>query len=211
MQGIVVSESSIAAKAIAQALQSCFNGVRRFARLADIAPALNGDATFLLYDVSRPAEDVEALLQFMERASPSCRVIVLTKETHSLRDFEPLIGRVNAILPFSTELEEIALVARLVCSDLFLLPSKMLPFLQAPKVRLASNAITARLTEREMSVLALIAEGASNKVIARKLGNNDTTVRVHVRSVLRKLGVNNRTQAALLVMQNAGVPKNLAA
>jgi DNA-binding NarL/FixJ family response regulator len=211
MRGIVVSESSIVAKAIDQTLQGWLDGVRRFARLADIAPALKGDASLLVYDVGRPAEDVEALLQFMETPPPSCRVIVLTKATHSLRDFEPLVGRVNAILPFSAELEEIALVARLVCSDLFLLPSTMLPFLQAPRVRLPSNAPTARLTEREMSVLELIAEGASNKVIARKLGNNDTTVRVHVRSVLRKLGVNNRTQAALLVTQNATVPANVAA
>lgn len=55
----------------------------------------------------------------------------------------------------------------------------------------------APLTEREDSVLNLIAEGAGNKTIARRLNISDSTVRVHVRSIMKKLGVQNRTQAAL--------------
>src|SRR5262249_8325113 len=100
-------------------------------------------------------------------------------------------------------LSEIALVARLVLTELFVLPSAMIPSLQKPKIP-TTIPRTAALTERESSVLALIAEGASNKVIARRLGINDTTVRVHVRSVLRKIGGPNGTQAALLVVQTQG-------
>ena len=48
----------------------------------------------------------------------------------------------------------------------------------------------------------MLAEGHSNKLIARRLGINDTTVRVHVRAVLKKLGVNNRTQAALVASRH---------
>lgn len=54
------------------------------------------------------------------------------------------------------------------------------------------------LTERESEVLNLIAEGRSNKAIARNLNLSDSTVRVHVRSLLRKLKLQNRTQAALM-------------
>lgn len=56
------------------------------------------------------------------------------------------------------------------------------------------------LSARESEVLALIARGFSNKEIARELDISDGTVRVHVREVLRKLGVANRTQAALFTL-----------
>lgn len=52
------------------------------------------------------------------------------------------------------------------------------------------------LTDRQREVLVLLAGGASNKEIADRLGIAEATVRVHVSSVLRTLGVENRTQAA---------------
>jgi len=54
-----------------------------------------------------------------------------------------------------------------------------------------------RLTPRQEEVHHLLGEGKSNKVIARELGTSESTVKVHVRQIMRKLGVSNRTQAAL--------------
>lgn len=56
---------------------------------------------------------------------------------------------------------------------------------------------TARLSARERDVLSCLMEGYSNKVIARELDVCEATVKVHVKAILRKLDVNNRTQAAL--------------
>lgn len=53
------------------------------------------------------------------------------------------------------------------------------------------------LTDRELEVLALMAEGASNKAIAGELWLSPHTVQNHLRSIFRKLKANNRTQAAL--------------
>lgn len=53
------------------------------------------------------------------------------------------------------------------------------------------------LTDRQQQVAALLTEGLSNKLIARKLGMTEATVKVHVRQIMRKLGVRNRTQIAL--------------
>lgn len=55
-----------------------------------------------------------------------------------------------------------------------------------------------RLTDREMTVLALSAEGESNKSIARKLGLIDVTVKAHRQSMMRKIGAKNITHAVAI-------------
>ena len=57
------------------------------------------------------------------------------------------------------------------------------------------------LTDREREIIAHLAKGAANKEIARALNITDATVKVHIRTILRKLGLKNRTQAALCAMQ----------
>ncbi len=59
----------------------------------------------------------------------------------------------------------------------------------------------AALSERELEILRLIADGRANKEIARQLVISERTARTHVSNVLRKLGVSSRTQAALLAVR----------
>jgi DNA-binding NarL/FixJ family response regulator len=59
------------------------------------------------------------------------------------------------------------------------------------------------LTSREREVLALLAEGRSNREIARQLGVAEKTVKTHVSSILAKLGVADRTQAAVIAVRHA--------
>jgi two-component system, NarL family, nitrate/nitrite response regulator NarL len=61
---------------------------------------------------------------------------------------------------------------------------------------------TPRLTVRERCILNCLIEGDSNKVIARKNDIAETTVKVHVKAILRKVRVHNRTQAAIWAMSN---------
>jgi two-component system, NarL family, nitrate/nitrite response regulator NarL len=60
-----------------------------------------------------------------------------------------------------------------------------------------SNLIAHKLSVREGEILGDLMEGATNKVIARKLGLTEATVKVHVKAILRKTGAKNRTQAAM--------------
>ena len=58
------------------------------------------------------------------------------------------------------------------------------------------------LSPREQEILQALVTGASNKVIAYKLGITEATVKVHLKTLLRKIDVNNRTQAAIWAMNN---------
>jgi DNA-binding NarL/FixJ family response regulator len=72
-----------------------------------------------------------------------------------------------------------------------------------PKVasRLLEEMASDPLTPREREVLALIGRGMANKVIARELSLSEKTVKAHVSSILAKLGVSDRTQAALYAVR----------
>lgn len=68
-----------------------------------------------------------------------------------------------------------------------------------------------RLSEREQTILSLLTRGASNKLIARELQITEATVKVHVKSLLRKLRAKNRTQAAMwAIEQGTAVGRPLA-
>ena len=58
------------------------------------------------------------------------------------------------------------------------------------------------LTPRESEILGLVAEGQSNKVIARNLGISDGTVKLHVKAILRKLGIHSRVEAAVIAVEH---------
>jgi two-component system nitrate/nitrite response regulator NarL len=64
------------------------------------------------------------------------------------------------------------------------------------------DAIAPHLSPRERSILRCLIEGASNKTIARKMDIAEATVKVHVKAILRKIGVQNRTQAAIWGVNN---------
>ncbi len=57
------------------------------------------------------------------------------------------------------------------------------------------------LTPRELEILCLLAEGQSNKVIAKNLGISDGTVKLHVKAILRKLSVHSRVEAAVMAVE----------
>jgi two-component system nitrate/nitrite response regulator NarL len=68
---------------------------------------------------------------------------------------------------------------------------------------LSDRAHWPQLSEREIDVLRGLMVGASNKAIARVLKITEATVKVHLRAVLRKIRVNNRTQAAIWATNNS--------
>jgi DNA-binding NarL/FixJ family response regulator len=73
-----------------------------------------------------------------------------------------------------------------------------LPLGDAPMAGAADPFAASALTQRQLQVLELMRQGHANKSIALRLGLRETTVKVHVKAILKRLNVRNRTQAALL-------------
>jgi DNA-binding NarL/FixJ family response regulator len=69
------------------------------------------------------------------------------------------------------------------------------------------DALTPQLSPREKSILRCLIEGDSNKCIARKIDIAEATVKVHVKAILRKIRVQNRTQAAIWAVNNGSLTR----
>lgn len=107
-----------------------------------------------------------------------------------------LRGNIGAVLAPEASAEEIvAAVAGAAAGLLTLQPAAVEVLAQG--ARPASEALDDPLTPRELEVLAMLAEGVSNKVAAYRLGISEHTVKFHVASILSKLGAGSRTDAVM--------------
>jgi DNA-binding NarL/FixJ family response regulator len=68
----------------------------------------------------------------------------------------------------------------------------------------SGGEIVLELTGRELEILSRVAKGCQNKVIASDLGLSEHTVKIHIHNIITKLGVHNRTEAAILYLERAG-------
>jgi DNA-binding NarL/FixJ family response regulator len=148
----------------------------------------------VLIDLVMPNVDgIEAIRGLRERV-PAARAIVLS----SFIDDEKLLPAVRAgaagYLLTDVEPQQLVEAIRTVHAGGALLHPKVAS-------RLLEEMASDPLTPREREVLALIGRGMANKVIARELSLSEKTVKAHVSSILAKLGVTDRTQAALYAVR----------
>jgi DNA-binding NarL/FixJ family response regulator len=157
----------------------------------------------VLMDLQMPVLDGVAATRRLHEEQPDCRVIVLTTFDDDELVFDGLrAGAVGYLLkdaPSEKLAEAIRVAAR---GETFLQPSVAAKVV-AEFARLSRKTITTGhtlmepLSEREIEILRLIAQGASNREIAGTLFLAEGTVKNHVTSILGKLAARDRTQAAL--------------
>jgi NarL family two-component system response regulator LiaR len=165
------------------------------------------DPDVILLDLVMPRVDGIAALQGLRERSPRSRVIVLT----TFLDDDKLLPAVRAgaagYLLKDVGPKELVGAIRTVHSGQALLHPAAAARVMAELVESGRPRPAELLTPREAEVLALIARGRSNKVIARELGVSEKTVKTHVSNLLGKLGVTDRTQAALYAVREGLVPR----
>jgi len=160
------------------------------------------DPDVVLMDLVMPKLDGVSAMRALRRRCPRCRVIVLTSFLEDDRLLPALEAGAAGYLLKNSQPAELARAVRAAQNDEAIIdPTVAARLVHALSERPQRDAFD-QLTGRERDVLTLIAGGRSNKRIALELGISEKTVKTHVGHVLAKLGVTDRTQAAVLAVQH---------
>ncbi len=172
----------------------------------DVVAATRPDV--LLLDLYMPGLDGHAVLAALHDAPHRPAVVVLTSAT----DDEHLVRAVHAgatsyLLKTAPAEDVIAAVRDAAAGTASLSPELLTRLTQALRRPPPPDPLQP-LSPREREVLRLIARGHSNRQIARELAIGEQTVKTHVRSILTKLGLQDRLQAAIFALRHQPVAAN---
>lgn len=154
----------------------------------------------VLMDLIMPGMDGVEATRRVKKISPRTQVIVLTSYHEDIHIFPALKAGAVAYVLKDMKMDKLAdVIARVVKGETILHPlvaERVLKNLRGESGN-DEDALTGDLTDREMEVLKLIANGLSNNQIAEKLVITENTVKGHVSNILSKLHLLDRTQAAV--------------
>lgn len=162
----------------------------------------------VLMDLRMPRMDGIEATSHLRRLGNRARVIVLTTFSEEQLVFEAIsAGAVAYLLKDAGADTIVSAVVAAAAGESVIAPSVASKILQefsrmAALVPQASSFESLGLTEREGTILRLLARGTSNKGISRQLSIAEGTVKNHLSAVYKKLGVRDRTEAAILARQH---------
>jgi DNA-binding NarL/FixJ family response regulator len=158
----------------------------------------------VLMDLSMPGMDGVDATRVIRTASPDVAVVILTSFSEQARILEAIDAGAAGYMLKDAEPDELLRGVRSAAAG----ESPFSP--RAAKALLTlggQRQVAAELTGREREVLACVAEGLPNKLIARRLQISEKTVKSHLTSVFQRIGVTDRTQAALWAQRHGFVPE----
>ncbi|MEJ8855130.1 response regulator transcription factor [Variovorax robiniae] len=173
--------------------------------------AQGAEPELVLLDLNLPGLSGIAGLKAWRSRFPAVPVIVLSATCDQQTVLAALGAGASGFIPKSSSNEVMLHAVRLVMDGGKYLPPEVLSASSShegaapPPRRKAPSMESLGLTDRQVDVLRLIANGASNKIICRELGLAERTVKAHITAVLRTLNVTSRTQAALAAVR-LGLP-----
>ena len=170
------------------------------------AKALDPDV--ILMDLVMPEMDGIQAIQKIKAWKPDTRILVLTSFVEDSKVFPAIkAGALGYLLKDSDPADLVQAIQRVYMGEAWLHPMiarkvlKELTATTAKELSERSKEHGVTLTERETEVLRLVAQGLSNQEIADRLVLSEATVRTHVSSLLNKLHLASRTQAALYALK----------
>jgi len=167
-----------------------------------VAAAVELSPDVILLDLLMPGVGGVEALGRLRDAGSTARVLVITSVTDPAVSVPAVRAGAAGVIFKDVEPRDLASAIRSVHAGHTLLQPDVAAALMAPDPAAASP-----LTARERDVLAEITQGRSNREIARALSLSEKTVKTHVSNVLMKLGVADRTQAALLAVRRGLVDR----
>ncbi len=169
------------------------DGVEAIAQFREHRPAIT------LIDLRLPRMSGVEVIERLRMEEPKARFIVLTTYDGDEDIYRALKAGAKAYLLKGMTTEELVAAIRAVHEGKSHIPP-------AIAERLAERVGTEDLTQRELDVLEQIVNGKSNKEIGTELDISEATVKTHINSLLSKLGVSDRTQAATAAIRRGIVP-----
>jgi DNA-binding NarL/FixJ family response regulator len=152
-------------------------------------------------DIMMPYSGLRATMDIMKEL-PETQILVLTVSETEADLIESIKAGARGYLLKGMDADELVAAVRTVAGGgAIFTPSIASKLLDDFKADLNKNGNDVNLTSRETDVLALVAKGASNKEIATNLKISEPTVKAHLRNVLSKLHMKNRSQAAVYASQ----------
>jgi DNA-binding NarL/FixJ family response regulator len=163
-----------------------------------VTEAARTDPDVILLDLRMPGGDGVQALHALTAAGTRARALVITSFTEPAAVLPAVRAGAAGYVYKDVDPPALAAAIRAVHAGHVLLNPDVARLLTDS----APPADGAHLTAREREVLAEVARGRSNREIARALGLAEKTVKTHVSAILTKLGVQDRTQAALYAVRN---------
>jgi two-component system NarL family response regulator len=212
MKILLVDDHTLVRNGLVQLLKICVEGaeVTEAGSAEDAAQILAKEPhDVALVDIRLPGQSGLDLLQEVRRAWPKLPVIMLTNYDHPEYVKSAMAaGAAGYLLKDSTpaDLSQAITVAMTGAGNVMSARAISNLFDENRPQEIAGNdngyrpASEARLTRRETEILELLAAGHSNREISKRLFLSEKTVKAHLATVFRKLGVNNRTQAAMMAV-----------
>jgi two-component system nitrate/nitrite response regulator NarL len=170
----------------------------------------------LVIDFDGDATDTYGvLLEQMRAVRPELKVVVLTGDRSRQALTQAIGWSVDSYLTKDMSAEALARSFQLVMLGQQIFPTKLMMSMMTDGAEARSIGEPAApagtgLSPRELQILRALVNGKSNKAIARELSITEATVKVHLKALLRKVRVNNRTQAAVWAL-NQGLDRPAAA
>ncbi|WUM96274.1 response regulator transcription factor [Streptomyces sp. NBC_00322] len=172
------------------------DGAEGVARAEELKPDV------VLMDVKMPGMDgIDALRKMRELANPA-KVLIVTSFTEQRTVVPALRAGASGYVYKDVDPEALAGAIRSVHAGHVLLQPEVAGALLSQDDQSSGTGRGTTLTEREREVLGLIADGRSNREIARALVLSEKTVKTHVSNILMKLDLADRTQAALWAVRH---------
>ena len=203
-RALIADDHPLFRSALRQVIESLFGEHEIFeaSTLEEAREVIGGNADLdldmILLDLQMPGSAGFSGLVTLRNAAPEVPIVVVSAATSSDTMRNAIRYGAAGFIPKSFSSDQIGEGMRCVMSGEVFLPSAA----RKPEDVLAGGAAKLRdrvaaLTQGELRVFELLAQGKSNKIIAYELSIKESTVKAHITAILRKLGVYSRTQAVI--------------
>jgi DNA-binding NarL/FixJ family response regulator len=171
------------------------DGSQAVAKISNLQPDV------ILMDVNMPYSGLQATIDILATL-PEMKILILTVSENEEDLHKAVKAGARGYLLKGMSIDELTAAVNSVASGAAVFTPRMAEKLLADfREDTAKKDDDVSLTERELDILKLVADGASNKEIAVKLELSEPTVKAHLRNILGKLHLKNRSQAAVYATQ----------